>query len=224
MKAQFARFVLDDGRRQLLEDGRPVHVSPKAYELLKVLLAERPNAVSKSKIHDHLWPGTFVSDATLAGLVAELREAFGQRRAKSTVFIRTVHGFGYAFDAEAIDLENEGVTETPKHYASLIFDARTCLLTPGAHVVGRETTAQIRLDAMSVSRQHARITVSGDATTLTDLNSKNGTWLGGKRVAGTVCLTDGDEIRFGDVPATYRARSSPGETETTDRAAMDGPS
>ncbi len=44
----------------------PVAVSPKAFELLELLVQERPRAVSKETIHGRLWPKTFVSDASLS--------------------------------------------------------------------------------------------------------------------------------------------------------------
>ena len=58
----------------------PVHLTPKAYELLRLLLARRPAAVSKAEIHDRIWPGTFVSEVNLATLVFEIRAAIGDDR------------------------------------------------------------------------------------------------------------------------------------------------
>jgi DNA-binding winged helix-turn-helix (wHTH) protein len=96
----FGDFGLDEERRQLLRAGMPLALEPKAYELLGLLLARRPRALSKAQIRDVLWPGTFVSESALAGLVTDLRSVFGDdpRRPR---FIRTVHGFGYAFCGEA---------------------------------------------------------------------------------------------------------------------------
>ena len=94
--------MLDGDTRRLLRGPaqEPVHLSPKAYELLWVLVEMRPRAIAKSELHEKLWPSTFVSEATLASLVAELREALGER-GRDARFIRTVHGFGYAFSADA---------------------------------------------------------------------------------------------------------------------------
>ena len=80
----------------------------KAYELLALLLSRRPNALSKAQIRDVLWPGTFVSESALARLVTQLRAACGDD-AQAPRFIRTVHGFGYAFCGEA----REAVAEAP---------------------------------------------------------------------------------------------------------------
>jgi DNA-binding winged helix-turn-helix (wHTH) protein len=96
----FDQFALDQDRRQLLRAGSPVALEPKAYELLSLLLARRPRAVPKAQIRDALWPGTFVSESALAGLITDLRSVLGDN-ARRPRFIRTVHGFGYAFSGEA---------------------------------------------------------------------------------------------------------------------------
>lgn len=96
MTTAFGEYQLDDARRELLRLGVPVHLTPKAFELLRLLLERRPAAVSKADIHDRIWPGTFVSDVNLATLVFEIREAIGDDP-HAPRFIRTVRGFGYAF-------------------------------------------------------------------------------------------------------------------------------
>lgn len=100
MPLVFGDFALDQERRQLLREGQPVRLEPKVYELLGLLIERRPKVLNKAQIRDVLWPGTFVSESALAGLVTDLRAALGDdpRQAR---YIRTVHGFGYAFCAEA---------------------------------------------------------------------------------------------------------------------------
>ena len=75
-QVSFGPFTLDADTRQLLcdPDQKPVHLSPKAYDLLCVLVERRPKAIAKADLHEHLWPSTFVSEATLASLIAELRD------------------------------------------------------------------------------------------------------------------------------------------------------
>src|SRR6185295_18366459 len=102
MAVSFGDFVFDQERRQLLRSGQPVPLETKAYELLALLISRRPNALSKAQIRDVLWPGTFVSESALARLVTQLRAACGDD-AQTPRFIRTVHGFGYAFCANARD-------------------------------------------------------------------------------------------------------------------------
>ena len=72
----------------------------KAFDFLEVLVSERPRALSKEQIRDRVWPRTVVSESTVNGLLGELRAALGDD-AREPRYIRTVHGFGYAFVAEA---------------------------------------------------------------------------------------------------------------------------
>ena len=64
---RFGPFTLDYGTRQLLSDADEIHLSPKAFELLTILLANRPRAVSKAELQERLWPSTFVEETNLAG-------------------------------------------------------------------------------------------------------------------------------------------------------------
>src|SRR5512147_1966245 len=100
MSFRFGDFELDQERRQLLRSGEPVPLEPKAYELLSLLVERRPRALSRAQIRDVIWPQTFVSESTLAVVVNGIRQALGDD-ARHPQFIRTVHGFGYAFCGEA---------------------------------------------------------------------------------------------------------------------------
>jgi DNA-binding winged helix-turn-helix (wHTH) protein len=100
MIARFGSFVVDSDRRQLTSHvGGEIHLTPKAFDLLVLLVLEAPRIVRKGELHDRLWPRTFVSDATLAGLVKEIRRALDVHNS-STPLIRTAHGVGYAFAGE----------------------------------------------------------------------------------------------------------------------------
>ena len=86
MQIRFGPFTLDLDTRQLIRTGsaaevlgrgQEIHLSPKAFDLLAALAAERPNAVSKEKIQERLWPQTFVAEANLSNLVAEVRDGLG---------------------------------------------------------------------------------------------------------------------------------------------------
>ena len=100
MRFEFDDVVVDAGSRQVLRAGAPVHVSPKAFDLLVALIRERPKVLSKEDLHARLWPNTFVSDTSLAMLVAEVRAALGES-AREPRAVRTVHRHGYAFQADA---------------------------------------------------------------------------------------------------------------------------
>ena len=99
MRVAFGEFVLDTAMRQLFRGGTRVHLEPKALELLELLVSRRPEAVSKIEIQRALWPDTFVSESSLTGLAAQVRKALADDRRQER-FLRTVHGFGYAFIGE----------------------------------------------------------------------------------------------------------------------------
>ena len=77
MPVRFAEFTLDRDQRLLTRGEITVPLAGKAFDLLDLLVSERPKALSKERIRDQVWPRTFVSESTLNGLVAELRAALG---------------------------------------------------------------------------------------------------------------------------------------------------
>jgi DNA-binding winged helix-turn-helix (wHTH) protein len=209
-RLQFDRFTLDTGTRELLAGGSVVHLSPKAFDLLEILVQRRPEAVPRAELEKRIWPRTHVSDTSLAGLVGELRKALGDP-GRPPRFVRTVHSFGYAFCATTADAPAARVAGG--HLAfRLVLGRREIALVPGENVLGREAGAVVWLESASVSRRHARIVISGDAATLEDLGSRNGTRIGGRAVTAAVPLADGDEIELGSVRMTFRALPA-GETE-----------
>jgi DNA-binding winged helix-turn-helix (wHTH) protein len=205
MRVRFSGFVLDPGTRQLRQGPEQRHLGPKAFELLELLLRRRPNVVAKEAIHDCLWPGTFVSGSTLATVVGEIRAALRDDPGNPR-FLRTVHGVGYAFCGEATDEEPPPLARAPVGRLSfrLLYNDREISLRPGENLLGRVDEGVVWIESPSVSRRHARIRVEGGEATLEDLGSKNGTFCRGERVSAPVALSDGDEIRLGQVPLTLR--------------------
>lgn len=201
MRFTFGDCVLDSDRREVSRGGELIALPPKAFQLLAMLIRMRPNALSKAKIHEALWPETFVSDANLANLVAHLRSALGDD-ARNPRIIRTVQRFGYAFAAEV----HEAPPPARKDGAvfKLLWGDREIALREGENVLGREHDAAAWVDVHSVSRRHARIVVLGDVATLEDLGSKNGTFLRGESVTTARTLDDGDRFRIGTVEMTIR--------------------
>src|SRR5215510_7000746 len=117
MRARFGEFIVDLETRQLLRGAdHPIHLTPKAYQLLVLLVEAQPRALSKDELQQGLWPSTFVDEANLSVVVAELRSALGDD-ARQPRYVRTVHGFGYAFAATV--LRDRGViTELPAQSGS----------------------------------------------------------------------------------------------------------
>jgi len=217
MPLRFGEFVFDSESRRLSRGGGPVHLEPKAFELLELLLQRLPAAVAKAAIRDRLWPRTFVSESSLTTLVAQLRRALG----KDNHLIRTVHGFGYAFDGEAVPLTAAPETGSPKEPTGaaepgpcLLWQDRVFPLVEGESVLGRDPGARILVDVPGVSRRHARILVKGADAAVEDLGSKHGTFVGDRRVDALTPLADRDRLRLGRTVLVYRCAGLPGSTET----------
>lgn len=209
---RFGPCRLDFDARQLIRDNQPVHLSPKAFELLRILVAERPRAVSKAELHERIWSGTFVSDDSLNGLVREARAAIGDQ-ARQPRWLRTVHAFGYAF-AGLVEPEAAPVPLTDADAVGwLICQGRAVPLVAGENVIGRDPVARLALDSVRVSRRHARVTLRGQAAMLEDLGSRNGTHLNGQVIEVPTPLTDGDEISLGGFTLRFRAAGQPVLTE-----------
>jgi DNA-binding winged helix-turn-helix (wHTH) protein len=213
MSLSFGDFDLDQERRQLLRSGRPVPLEPKAYELLSLLVARRPRALSRAQIRNVVWPGVFISESTLSQVVNSIRHALDDN-ARRPRFVRTAHGFGYAFCGEARDTTDEQPCNVSGARPRLVWGDRVLSLTAGENLMGRDKGAAVCLDAASVSRHHARIVVEGPRATLEDLGSKNGTCLNGEPVVGTRELRDGDAVRLGEVQVLFRSLPFDGSTAT----------
>lgn len=99
MRDRFGGFILDHDTRQLLSNGDEIHLSPKAFDRLAMLVANRTRAVSKAELQERLWPSTFVEETNLATLAAEIRRALRDSAANPR-FIRTGYAFGYASSAK----------------------------------------------------------------------------------------------------------------------------
>jgi len=221
VRVRFGEFVLDTDSRQLLRDGAEVHLQPKTFELLALLAAARPKALSKRAIRSQLWTDVVVGDASLTVAVAELRAALGED-AKEPRFVRTVYGFGYAFAGEAeTDSAASGARRASGSDVAprVLWEKRLIPLVEGENVLGRDEDVTVRIDAPGVSRRHACIRVDGTGATIEDLGSKNGTYVGDgpSPIAGRTPLPDDARFRLGRVLLVFRSSPEAGSTRTEHR-------
>jgi len=213
MRVRFGDCILDSDTRELFRGGRTVHVSPKAFALLELLLAERPKAISKERLQEKLWPETFVSEANLASLAAEARRAIGDS-ARSPKLLRTVYGFGYAFSGEAVEETASTGTATASRFR-IIRDEKETVLAVGEIILGRDPKASFPIEDSSVSRRHALLATTAEKATIQDLDSKNGTFVNGKKIGSTpLPVPDGAEIQLGSVFLTFQVASPQKPTRT----------
>ncbi len=133
MTYRFDCFTLDAGTRRLLRDGREVHLSPKALDLLLCLVENRARAMSRNELQSMLWPSTFVLETNLAGLVAEVRRALGDS-ADDPLFVRTMHRFGYWFIGGMNEAAAKDDAMTPAVRYWLVWDTKI-VVQPGEAIV-----------------------------------------------------------------------------------------
>jgi DNA-binding winged helix-turn-helix (wHTH) protein len=204
VRARFAQFAIDSETRQLLSDGREIHLSPKAFDLLCTLIETRPKVVEKADLRARIWPNTYVVDANLNILIGEIRRALGDS-VQDSRFIRTVYGVGYGFCGTAAD-EPRPRTDGQALFCWVVWNGRTYRLAEGDNIIGRDPRSDMWLDADGVSRRHAiiRVDSSNRRVRLEDLGSTNGTFVGRTAVETEVALSDGDLIRVGTIDLTVR--------------------
>jgi DNA-binding winged helix-turn-helix (wHTH) protein len=205
----FDRFCLDTDQRALLRGGQEVRLTPRAFRMLEFLVRQRPKAVSKRELLEHVWQGSIVEEANLKTLVLEIRTALEERGGRADA-IRTVFGFGYAFAGK---VEDEAPAAVERATVSVRWNERTVMLAEGKHLIGRRTDCAVRIDEPSVSRVHARLDISRDALRIEDLRSKNGTFVGGRRIEAAAELFASGEVKIGEVVVEI-ARLEPGDAST----------
>ena len=203
MKVRFGPFTLDSGTRELLQGRSRVHLSPKAFDLLEILLARRPNVVSKDLLLAEVWPGKVVEEANLAMTVGEIRKALGED-SKFPELVVTVARRGYRFAGTVEDLGASAPGDTLYPRWWLTWNDKALPLRDGENVVGRHPASTVWINAASVSRTHARIITAPTGVTIEDRDSRNGTFVDGRRVSGPHPLLDGNEVTFGSERVTFR--------------------
>jgi DNA-binding winged helix-turn-helix (wHTH) protein len=208
MAIRFNDFVLDSAARLLTRNGEPVHLSPRTFKLLEVLVTAYPRALSKRELMDALWGKVVVEEGNLKTTVSDLRNALGDPD-----LIRTVQRYGYAFAGES------AADNTPARAYRLYGEGIRVSLTSAEAIIGRHPGCDVCIDSPDISRHHAKIRVREDGVTIEDLDSKNGTWVRGERLVESRTLQDGDRIRVGYVTLVFRNEA--GDSATVSRADSD---
>ena len=214
MRVTFDEFTLDTDTRQLLRgrEHAEVHLSPKAFDLLAILVGNRPGVVTKESLRDQLWAGTNVVDANLNNLASEVRAALGDDPQQPR-YVRTAHRVGYAFCGRVVE-NRAAPTEPVTSRLWLVWDGRSIVLEQPETIIGRDPKCAIWIDVPGVSRRHASIRLVSDGVTTTavleDLASTNGTFVNDRPVSSSVTLEDGQTIRVGEATLTFRASASAG--------------
>jgi DNA-binding winged helix-turn-helix (wHTH) protein len=203
MRLKFGDCILDLRARQLERGEKIVPLEPKMYELLEVLIKRRPAVVTNNELDELLWPQVYVARTSLTRLVSELRAVLGDTPRDSHI-IRTAYKTGYAFCANVTGMPSAGAVLAT---IELVWKRQSLPLTDGEHIAGRDAECSLVIDATTVSRRHARITVVSGTATIEDLGSTNGTHVNGTRISAPTRLAPGIELALGTEVLQIRVRN-----------------
>lgn len=102
---EFGQFRLDLVVRQLFCRGKQIPLSPSTFDILKMLLENRGQVVTKQALIKRVWPDRFIGENNLTVRMSALRKALGEN--SENRFIETVSGYGYRFVAKTRVVFNE---------------------------------------------------------------------------------------------------------------------
>ena len=190
----FDEFVLDCASGELRRSGTVVDLRPKLHDLLRYLVERPARLASKEEILTAVWGDVHVSDGSLNRTVAELRQVLGDDPRRPRL-IETVARRGYRFIAPVVE-RSVSSSEVSSAYVLLLSD-RTVPLRLGETILGRTPECDVQIIRPSVSRRHARITVTPAGASIEDLDSTNGTFVREQRISAPAAIEDGDDILLG---------------------------
>jgi DNA-binding winged helix-turn-helix (wHTH) protein/TolB-like protein/Tfp pilus assembly protein PilF len=101
---EFDRFRFDPADRLLLEDGKPVSLTPKALDILLVLVQNGTRLTTKEELMRKVWPDSFVEEANLTVNISALRKLLGET-VDGQQYIQTVPKSGYRFSVPVTELQ-----------------------------------------------------------------------------------------------------------------------
>jgi DNA-binding winged helix-turn-helix (wHTH) protein len=188
---RFGPFELDVAAYELRRDGKRVHLENRPMDVL-VLLAQRAGTlIDRKTIQAAIGEAdVFLDwDAAINTAVRKIRRALGDDAGQPR-YITTIVGKGYRFVAPVETWRSEA---GPTWFVTQ--DSREFPLAPGDNLIGRDASVAVRLGHPSVSRRHARIRIDGARAIVDDLDSRNGTFVDGRRIEAHV----GCELRNGTI-------------------------
>jgi predicted ATPase/DNA-binding winged helix-turn-helix (wHTH) protein len=185
----FGSFRLLPAQRMLSEDGKPLRLGSRAFDILAALTERAGETISKEELIARAWPGTVVEEAALRVHVAALRKALGDGRAGKR-YIANLAGRGYAFVAPVTREYAPSATAAPTGIAGA--GNLPGLLT---RIIGRHDTV-VALAAQLGRRRFLTIVGPGGIgkTTLAVAVAVRGSYEDGAWLVGFASLADPDLV------------------------------
>ena len=209
--ARFGPFELDFVTGELLRAGLKQHLQIQPFRVLAQLVKRSGELVTRDELRHALWPDDVFVDVEhgLNVVVAKLRRTLGDG-VETPHYIETLERRGYRFLAPVEFLDGAPANEaTPPPRRMYVYAGeQQFALGAGLHLVGRDPFSAVWVDSKAVSRRHASLAVNGDGVVLTDLGSRNGTFVNGQRITSPVTITEADEVSLGTVRLVVRGAAA----------------
>lgn len=109
---EFGPFRLEVKEHRLVREGRPIPLTGKAFDTLRVLVERHGTLVSKRDLMNAVWPENTVEENNLDRNISTVRKALGEK-ATGRQYIETVPRVGYRFVAQLSAPPAEGVADSP---------------------------------------------------------------------------------------------------------------
>jgi DNA-binding winged helix-turn-helix (wHTH) protein/TolB-like protein/Flp pilus assembly protein TadD len=138
----FGPFVLDPSKRLLQRNGETVPLTPKAFDLLLLLVRHRGAVVAKEVLLDEVWPGTVVEESNLAFQIHTLRKALDPKSGGAR-YIATIPGRGYQFVTDVLTATEEREVVVEEHEKTTVAIHQST--TPRARVLAPIAAALVLL-------------------------------------------------------------------------------
>jgi DNA-binding winged helix-turn-helix (wHTH) protein/TolB-like protein len=145
---EFGRFRFDPANHLLRSEGTPVSLTPKAFEVLLVLVQNGNRLTTKEELMQKVWPDSFVEEANLTVNISALRKLLGET-ADGRPYIETVPKKGYRFVAPVTEADEETAPEV-NALGDLV---REPLLPPSAE--SRDSASTVAAQGQMLPRERA---------------------------------------------------------------------
>jgi DNA-binding winged helix-turn-helix (wHTH) protein/TolB-like protein len=125
---EFDKFRCDPAEQLLSREGKPVSLTPKAFEILVTLVQSNGRLLTKEELMQKVWPDSFVEEANLTVNISALRKILGETSAGQQ-YIETVPKRGYRFLVPVKELK--GDEKVPARKSSVAEESDFSQKSPG---------------------------------------------------------------------------------------------
>jgi DNA-binding winged helix-turn-helix (wHTH) protein len=208
---RFGDFELDVAAFTLRRERIPVRLEKIPMEVLVLLVEHAGTLVARDSIHAALWGSdVFLDrDAAINTAMGKIRKALGDDVDRPR-FIETIVGKGYRFVGQIVRDTMDPHRQVAVY--RLTRGPHAFALQNGENLIGRDPDVHVFLDHPSVSRRHARLSITAGRVVLEDLNSRNGTCVDGRGITSPTEVHDGTIIGVGPITLTFVSLSSVAST------------